>query len=635
MISFGRWQFDFSESLIIGVSLLLLVSMLLSFRFILKRLFKRAPWRAVTIMLLNAIAYVAVFLLLLEPRFSQQVQQRVTLVTEGAEFASASRVPSAGLYVAPGVPVSSTLKQDFPNANWLLDIEQLPLREPALSAIEVYGFGLEVEQWLNLPQTLKVEFEPPDIDGFTDMRWPRTLIEGETLLVSGHYQTINKDGIIQLHLLDPADNVVDEARIKSGQAFTLTARIKTPGNLAYKLQAWNAELMLSEQLVPVEVGQASPLDILIIQSAPSFETRALKNYAAAQGHRVRLNSDISKGKRITQIANLDNETDTNLSPQILAEHDVLIMDGRALVNLPPTQRQWLNAAVDGGLGLLVLADSTLANNIRNLNADLLSGFQLAPSAKVETTAVPRLLTVNATDWQEPLPVAGMQLSAENADVLIDDGQGRSLVISRSKGLGKIGISLISHTHSWLTAGQNTLWGDYWRTLFSSLARQQVNSYLLALPETEFSRVNQRLAVCALGTENGSSVLIRPMVPMELSGGFELQLAADRMNSPRQCAYFWPRTNGWHQLQLYSANRASVVLDQKAIYVFDTTQWLAQHRNERLRATLARSNNSRNQPTETAATSVSEPLSPFWLWLALIFSASCLWLERKLDVTFSA
>ena len=633
MINFGRWQFDFSEPLVISLSLLLLASMLLSFRFVSVRLFKRAPWRAVTIMLLNTIAYAAVFLLLIEPRYSQQVQQNVTLVTEGAEASGAGNISSTSLYIAPGVQISSAVKQTFSNANWLLDVEQLLLREPALSSIKVYGFGLEQEQWLNFPQNISVEFEPPVIDGFTAMRWPRSLVEGEVLSVNGHYQTQDMDDIIQLRLLDPADNIVDEARIKSDQGFSLTTRIKTPGNLVYRLQAWDAGLMLSEQPVPVSVGLAVPLDILIMQSAPSFETRALKKFAETRGHRIRLNTDISKGKRITQSANLANDTDTSLSPQNLAQQDILIMDGRALINLPLTQRQWLNAAVDAGLGLLLLADSTLVKNINDLNEDLLTGFNLAPLANVETTAVPRLLTANATDWQVPLPVLTMQLDAENADVLIDDGKGRSLVITRAKGLGQIGISLVSHSHSWLTAGQNAAWGDYWRTLFSSLSRLPADSYLLAPPETEFNRVNQRLAVCAVGTGKGASVSINAMAPLALSSGFDLQLASDRLNSARQCTYFWPRVSGWHQLHLYSADRSSV-LDQKAVYVFDSDQWLAQQRKQRLQATLARSSKNGKKPVETNTALVSEPLNPFWLWLTLILSATCLWLERKLDFAFS-
>ena len=62
---------------------------------------------------------------------------------------------------------------------------------------------------------------------------------------------------------------------------------------------------------------------------------------------------------------------------------------------------------------------------------------------------------------------------------------------------------------------------------------------------------------------------------------------------------------------------------------------AQLRVFEFEATLARSSDNMKKPMETAASRVSEPLSPFWLWLTLIFSASCLWLERKLDFAFNA
>lgn len=629
MISFGRWQFDVHEPLVIGLSLFLLVSMLLSFYLVAKRLFKRSPLRAMAVMLLNAVAYGIVFLLVLEPGFSQPIQQSVTLVTEGTEVPDLSGMSSANLYVAPGVRTSSGIKQKLPGANWLLDAEQLPLREHALSIIKVHGFGLERDQWLKFPQNIQVEFEPPDIDGLTAMRWSRSLLEGDTLRVSGHYQSADHEAIIQLRLLDPSDNIVDETRTKNDQSFNLTTRIRAPGNLAYKLQAWHAERMMSEQTVPVEVSTGNPLNIMIKQSAPSFETRALKNFAASQGHRARLNTDISKDKTIVQSANMPPDTDSSLSPQNLAMQDLLIMDGRALASLSATHRQWLNEAIEKGLGLLLLADSLLLENTRELDTGLLNGFQLAPLPGTETALVPRQLTGDTKGWQEPVTVAAMQLDAQDASVLVDDGQGRSLVITRQKGLGHIGISLISHSHNWLTAGQHAQWGDYWRTLFSSLARQRGDSHLLAQAETEFSRVNQRTAVCALGIEKPANVSISALTTIERPVTLELQLATDLLNSPRQCVYFWPRVNGWHRLQLYSAAH-DTVLDQKAIYVFSADQWLAQHRSQRLQATMDRVVNSKNLSAEPAVTWVSEPLNPFWLWLSLIFSASCLWLERKLD-----
>ncbi len=628
MISFGRWQFDFSDPWIIALAMLLLASFLLVLHSVVQRLLRRAPLRALAVMVLNTVAYGTVFLLLLEPRFSQPVEQSVIIVTEGAVTTDISSANAASLYVAPGAATPDR-EQGLNNANWLLDIAQLPLREPALSTIEIRGYGLERDQWQDFPETISIDFTPPVINGFTSMQWQRSVTEGETLMVSGHYQQADSEAIVQLRLLDPAANIVDETRLKSGQDFRLSTAVKARGNLQYRLQAWDSEILLSEQVVPIESGSGPRLNIMIRQSAPSFETRALKNYAAANGHRLRLNTDISKGKNISQSANLPAGTDTTFSPQILAEQDILIMDGRALAGSPPNQRQWLNDAVENGLGLLLLADSALLENISELDTNLLNGFHLAPLSGDGVMVIPRLLTGDPNDWQVPLKTAAMQLHADGADVLIDDSHGRSLVVRRTKGVGNIGVSLISQSHNWLTAGQQSDWGEYWSALIAGLARQRSGSYLIPQREDDFYRVNQRTAVCAFTTEQGSKVVIKAARSQGKQSVFELQLAADSLGSPRQCVYFWPEFGGWHQLQLLSAGRESI-LDRKAIYVFQADQWLAQQRDQRVKATRARAVNGNGPLPDTAQKWIYEPLGLIWLWLTLVLSASLLWLERKLD-----
>ncbi|MDX2416479.1 MAG: hypothetical protein QNK19_03355 [Xanthomonadales bacterium] len=629
MISLGRWQFDFSDPWTIALTLLLLASFLLVLHTVAKRLFRRAPLRALVVMALNTVAYATVFLLLLEPRFSHPVKQSVILLTEGAVTTGISPTNTARVYVAPGAATPDREQQGLNGANWLLDIAQLQLREPALSAIEIRGYGLEQDQWQIFSESIQVDFTPPDINGFTSMRWQRSLNEGETLLVSGQYQQADTETIVQLRLLDPAANIVDETRLKSGQGFSLATRVKARGNLAYRLQAWSSETLLSEQTVPLETGSGPRLNIMIKQSAPSFETRALKNYAAANGHRMRLNTDISKGKNISQSANLPTGADTTFSPQVLAKQDVLIMDGRTLTDSPATQRQWLSDAVENGLGFLLLADSTLLESISEFDTNLLDGFHFAPLSGNGAPVIPRLLKGYPNDWQAPLGTAAMQLHADDADVLIDDGHGRSLVVKRAKGLGNIGVSLISHSHNWLTAGQQSDWGDYWSALIASVARQRSGSYLVPQGEGHFYRVNQRAAVCAFMTDKESKVVIGTPTSQGQLSTFELQLASDRLGSPRQCVYFWPQVAGWHQLQLVSAGYDSI-LDRKAIYVFQADQWLTQKRDQRVRATRARAVNNNSSQPDTAQKWISEPLSLTWLWVTLVLSATLLWLERKLD-----
>ena len=629
MIEPGRWQFDFSEPLLVLMSVVLLFSLLLVLNSVIKRLFKRAPLRSLAVMALNFIAYASVLLLLLEPRFLRPLEQTVTLVTEGADFQVFGLVDSARLYVAPGVDATAA-KQHLNRANWLLDIGQLPQREPALEEIKLHGFGLDHDQWQVLPDQIQIDFNPPPVYGFTAMRWQRRVVEGETMVVSGRFLSPGPNAVTELRLLDPAGNIAGSTRVKSGQGFSLPTYIKARGNLEFRLQAWHEGIKQSEQLLPLESVMGAPLNIMIRQSAPSFETRALSNDATIDGHKVRINTDISKGKTLEQSINLPRDADTSLSPAVLAEQDLLIMDGRALADLPITQRQWLDDSIEKGLGLLVLADSTLLQRFDELNTDLLAGFHLSPLPGTEPMVYPRLLTRYTEAWQQPLQTDAMSLDAGDADVLVDDGNGRSLVIRQPKGQGHIGITLINHSHTWLTSGQRAAWGEYWSAVSASLARQSAASYLLPQAETAFYREDEKAEICALTAEMNARVVIQANTPRETSSLFKLQLAADNLNSPLRCVYFWPEAGGWHRLQMVSGDSGDI-LDQKAIYVFTADQWLAQQRDQRVQATQAMAFNGKTRAREAPAKWVSVPIDPFWLWLALMLSATILWLERKLDI----
>src|SRR5210317_442670 len=143
MISFAQWQFDFRDPWIIALTMLLLGSFVLVLYTVVQRLFRRAPLRALVVMVLDTVAYATVFLLLLQPQYSQQVLQSVILVTEGADTTDTRITNTNSIYVAPGAATPDRAQQDLKGANWLLDVAQLPLREPALSAIEILGYGLE------------------------------------------------------------------------------------------------------------------------------------------------------------------------------------------------------------------------------------------------------------------------------------------------------------------------------------------------------------------------------------------------------------------------------------------------------------------------------------------------------------
>jgi len=624
----GDWIIDLSNPLVLIGSILLLVSLLLTLRVSWRRLYAHNRYRAVMVALVNIVAFTALLVLLIEPQRLHLVEQEVVLITEGTDMAGSNLPDGNNVYVSPGFDATPEALETLNNANWLLDTGQLQLREPALTNIDVRGFGLSGTQWQSLPADIGITFKAPAVSGFTGTHWPRTLVAGETLHIGGHFSDPAVKTVITLRLLDPVGGMVDETRARNEDYFLLSARPRSSGNLVYTLQAWSGDVLLSEQPVTISVGTAATINIMVQQSAPSFETRQLKNYAAGNDAQVLINTQISRGKSITQSANLPDEADITFSPQTLARQDILIMDGRALIQLADQQQQWLTDAVTDGLGLLILADASLLEEFEKPGRSLLSGFGLTANPDAQAEAVPRLLSNPASGWQQPLPVAAMQLHANDADILIDNGQGGALVINKPKGLGHIAISLISQSHRWLTSGNGDHWSDYWAALIAAISRQHSDSYLLAQADNVFFKQGERTPVCAMSS---SEKLVARIISANTDNpqpGLEIPLTSDSLGSPRQCGWFWPQHSGWHQVHLLTKSSDST-LDQMGLFIFDQHQWLAQSRHERVVSTNEHALSKAGHQAESSTGKwVSEPLDVFWLYLLLVISASLLWLERK-------
>jgi len=636
-INIAGWLFDFGSPALMVISALLLASLLLTWRACWRRLYPGRSARALLVVVLNLLAFACVFILLTEPQRQQLLQQEVILLTEGADTNTEGLFNGPSVYVSDGIAATTGARRNLKNAHWLTDVAQLPLRQPALSQLHVSGYGLSRSQWQALPADFNISFKPPVISGFTEAHWPRTLVSGETLRIAGHYShagTESQPGvnIIELALLDPVGNSVSETRIRNGAHFSLATQPKGTGNLEYTLQARSGDTLLSEQVLSTWVGNADKINIMVQQSAPSFETRQLKNYAAANGAQVLINTQISRDRSISQLANFpegSEGSEITFSPSSLAAQDVLIMDGRTLLGLATQQRQWLNDAVINGLGLLVLADASLPEAFSQKDNRLLHGFELSLNPNAKTEAVPRLLSSPANPWQQALPVAAMRLQATEADVLIDDHQGNALVINKPLGQGHIAISLISQSHRWLTSGQGHDWSDYWAALIDAVGRPRDSNYLLPQSNSAFFEADERIPVCAMSTADKLAVTI---IPVQSAGGaaYEVALAADSLGSPRQCGWYWAQAGGWHQLQLHSQTNGTI-LDQQGVYIQESGQWLAQKRQQRVNASLERvAGNHADKAGGQTGKWVSEPVNSGWLWLLLVLSASTLWLERKLD-----
>ena len=184
------------------------------------------------------------------------------------------------------------------------------------------------------------------VTGLVSMRWQRQLNRGQWQRVSGVLQVAPAEAkgnlqqtLYHVYLKDPAGQVVAQQAVRDGETFELLVNVKTEGLWQYQLALAKAsdDITVVEENLAFEVTRPSFAKLLIRQSAPSFETRHVKNWAVEQGAQVTVETQISKNRYISQHANYPQEdrsdektaqVDSFDTLSTLNQYDLLIIDAR-------------------------------------------------------------------------------------------------------------------------------------------------------------------------------------------------------------------------------------------------------------------------------------------------------------------
>ena len=504
---------------------------------------------------------------------------------------------------------------------YLLDAGQLPLREAALGTLTIMGHGLETTQWQRFPDDLAIRFDPPSLSGLVAATWPRSLVQGEALIVTGRYLEDPLAKATTIELLDPAGATVAEQDLLSGDAFELMTQPKAAGLLEYRLRVLGSDGELHSEVVPVHVRSGQRPLLYVLQSAPSFETRQLRNWAGDSGATVVIDTVITRGRELRQLVNADQLTDDRLSPALLGTTDLAIVDGRAWAELDAGRRTWFETAVREGMGLLILADRDLATYVDD-NDTLLQGFGLAERERAQDGYIP---VWRGSASQQRLPLLGLELAHRDGAALTRIDSGEVIEAYRNVGLGRVAISVLRERHRWLTSGEAATYTGYWTRLMGRIGRPAPLPYLLPAADDAWSRPHQRSRLCAMA---GDTEVTFEVAPLRGEATLELDSAAPGFGGPRRCTEFWPQQPGWHRVTL-QAGADGERLSAGWLYVFGEHQWQNHWRYLRQQATLRRASRiAADEATMTRTASVD--IEPLWPWLVFMISAGLLWLERRLS-----
>lgn len=522
--------------------------------------------------------------------------------------------------------------------------EDIIWAEPSLQHLVVLGDGMTRQQWQRFSQrgqressSVKVTLKDTQtVTGPVALRWQRRLSRGQWQQVSGVLQVAPDEAkgnlqqtLYQVYLKDPAGQVVAQQAVRDGEAFNLLVKVKTEGLWQYRLQLVNAlsEQPVAEENIAFEVTRPTLAKLLIRQSAPSFETRHVKNWAAEQGAQVTVETQISKTRYISEHVNYSPAASTEDKPaevdsfdtlSALNHYDLVIIDSRGLMSLSQSQQANLASAVRGGLGVLVIGDSTLftENNLPGV----LNPFQISRGVVGENDK--SLLSWQFDQAGEPLHVLAAEISASSGFTLVTGAAGRGIVTGTHYGSGKVAISLTNQSNQWRTAGQAMLHSRYWHFLVEKLSRPSSAVYIQPVEEHELALTRQPLSQCFSANENLSDNLASYSFTYQSREGNSLALLpqVDHVNQNLACSVIYPASGGWQHLRLSATNETV----SQALYIYDDNDWPAWQQQRKQSA--GKQFQGDNQVTFPRAYWSELALWPWW-W-GILLTCSLLWIERK-------
>lgn len=565
----------------------------------------RPTMRKATLTVLNLV-FVSLLWLFLQPPQTSNSHTALTLLTPGATPAQIRVAERARAAVA----VDGNFLRDYDERaiQQHLDLSSIRTTYPQATTLTVLGAGLPEAHWQADP-SWEVRFEPPEPRaGLRYVRWPKRLYVGDVLAVSGH---ISDTDSAFIDLFDPAGDRVERVPVDGEGQFALSATIRSAGRFMYRLELTrpNGEVVESQRL-PVHVAEPAPVSLLMLLSAPSFESRSVKQWAGLGGAQLAVRTAISKDRYLDEFVGrgaLTAERLDSLDRALLSEFDLVLVDQRALRELSPRAQNALYASVDqDGLGLMVLTRDSEQRVDKAGRFPTLEPYSERQRSLAFSTAGTEIATGSP---EVTLATARFSTRPDPRDVMVRDVNGLPVAAFERSGNGRLGVSLVVDSHTLLTSGHADAHARYWRSVVEAMTQQ--DSAIEGEFAPELPVANQQVQLCVFGPSLPTSAQVNK------THTFVLQPQAYR--PLEHCGYWWPDRAGWHVVTASDMTRH--------VYVFDAQDWTTRRRSE---ATAATRLAAQRDPVFTPpdyATSEELPRTVFAWWLLLV--AGALWLEQKL------
>ncbi|QSX74711.1 hypothetical protein HIV01_016315 [Lysobacter arenosi] len=525
------------------VAVLLAVAMAVACARLLHRQWRAPPaqrsrgWRVALLLLAQPVCATLLYFALVPPSLPGEAGTLI-VATAGATTAQLGAGRGGEAFVA------------LPEATKLADVERVPdlataLRQhPGTQRVRIVGAGLEARD-RDAVRGLAVEFTANALPrGLVELQAPRQVVAGADFVVAGRAHDLRGGSA---ELLDPGRRRVDRVALPADGRFTLTASPRVAGTASFTIRLRDARQAIVEDVeLPVQATAATPPRVLLMAGAPGPEVKYLRRWARDAGLTLQTQVSVGGGMQL-------GDAPIAINAGNLGRFDLVILDERAWSALGDSQRAALTDAINNGLGVLLRVTAAPSpverRRLQALGFAVAGGsdsatVKLAPTAHDEdatrarigpgTPDAPRLHDAALPDIPA-LTRRDLRIPPGDAVPLLRDDTSTWMGAWRAQGRGRIALWTLTDSYRLVLAGRDDLHGEMWSTALATIGRAQARNDLVIEGEP---RQHERIALCAVGTAAN----------VRTPAGDTVELLRDPATGPRNCAAFWPRHPGWHQLR---------------------------------------------------------------------------------------
>lgn len=543
---------------------------------------------AICVMLLSLAA------ILLRPSLPFEKSRSILLLTPGFDKNKTDSL----LKLYPALIIMRTANtKTYPGSTSLQSPYDLLVIGDAIRFIS--GHGLK-HYALDLIGNKHFDFIPGTLpEGIIDLSLPRRIISNRRNTIEGVYNNVS--GANWIYLSSPQGKE-DSIFIKDKRQipFNLSFLPRQSGNVLYEVTVKDSTGESIKENLPLTVDDARPLNILFIQSYPTFETQYLKNFLSLKKHRLVLRSQLSQNNFRYEYANRSPARINTVTKNAIAEFDVLIIDDDAYRKLSSAEKTIIKEEIESGLGMLNLLNTTPKNS----KASDSFPFNVI-TVKTDTAQI--------TQGSKRFILPALPLRVQSSTFLTPLTTNKSGILSgyTHKGAGKIGFQFLKETYRLSLSGDSVKYSEIWSPLIEQISRPRDKSSSIEIIGS-FPRFRDE-----------------PMNAQIISSNEKTSLMADSIRIPLQedvviddvwNATVWPDDEGWHDLQTEDSHLPYYISKNEE---WETLAVANQMKETALVATTNKKLTNADKVTE------QKEISSLPFYLLFILTAGFIWLAPKL------